>query len=68
MAEDRVLHALLGRDIPASCPLGHPPGSEDLFDDVDYLMSIPEKAFCHKISFERQIKMGKLARLRCQGV
>lgn len=42
MAQDRVLHTLLGKKVPPACPLGLPPGAEDLLDDVEYLLKIPE--------------------------
>lgn len=58
MAEDRVLYTLLGRNIPTACPLGHPPGAEDLFDDVDYLMEIPEEPFSHKLQTQRKVNFG----------
>ena len=44
MAQDRVLHSLLGKKISPACPLGLPPGAEDLLDDVDYLLEIPDES------------------------
>jgi hypothetical protein len=61
MAEDRILYSLLGRNVPSACPLGPPPGSEDLFDDVDYLLEIPEEPFNYKINEPREVNLGKIS-------
>ena len=36
--DDRILYSLLGCSIPPPCPLGPPPDSANLLDDIEHLI------------------------------
>jgi hypothetical protein len=43
--DEVILHKLLGQKVPPSRPIGFPPAVENLLDDVEYLLELPEDEF-----------------------